>query len=310
MKAIDAGIGESIRSGTTLLGDVTYGGWSGEALQATPLRSTAFLELVGLADGRWVASLVQAASWFHRLKDTPVSKLGWSPHSPYSVARGLLRACLREATTCPCPIAIHFAETRDELELLSSLSGPLRQFLQDVGAWEPGDLHASLLEIALELGKHDQVLYVHANYLFEMPDHDAVLDQLAKGTASVVYCPRTHAYFGHPPHPFLRLLQRGYNVALGTDSLASNPDLSVLNEMRFLWRRQRQELSGADLLRMGTLNGARALGWGGQVGSLTPGKHADFITIELASTGDEPHEALFAGGDVTGVWIGGTQQQI
>ena len=61
-----------------------------------------------------------------------------------------------------------------------------------------------------------RALFVHGNYL--RPD----IGIPAHGT--LVYCPRTHAAFGHPPHPFRDFLAQGVRVALGTDGLASNPD--------------------------------------------------------------------------------------
>src|SRR5262249_27147441 len=124
---------------------------------------------------------------------------------------------------------------------------------------------------------------------------------------SVVYCPRTHAYFGHPDHSFLSLLAAGVNVALGTDSLASNPDLSILAEMRFLWQSYGARLSGADLLRMGTLNGAAALGWEHETGSLAPGKAADWIGVTVDDTrGADPYDLLFGSRQpVRHVCIGG-----
>jgi cytosine/adenosine deaminase-related metal-dependent hydrolase len=97
---------------------------------------------------------------------------------------------------------------------------------------------------------------------------------------SIVYCPRTHAAFGHPTHPFREFLARGVRVALGTDSLASNPDLDVLAEARFVHAKH-PDVPGDVLLRMATLSGAEALGWADETGNLTPGKSADFIVLPL-----------------------------
>jgi cytosine/adenosine deaminase-related metal-dependent hydrolase len=108
----------------------------------------------------------------------------------------------------------------------------------------------------------------------------------------VVYCPRTHAFFGHPPHGFRDLLARGVRVALGTDSLASNPDLDLLAEARFLHRLY-PDVPGAQLLHMATLAGALALGWGDEAGSLAPGKSADLAVLPLPPAGDtDPHELV------------------
>jgi cytosine/adenosine deaminase-related metal-dependent hydrolase len=127
-------------------------------------------------------------------------------------------------------------------------------------------------------------LIVHGNYLRaeRFPDN-----------ASLVYCPRTHAAFGHPPHPFREFLARGVRVALGTDSLASNPDLSILNEARFLHRRH-PDLPAEVLLRMATLSGAEALGWADETGSLTAGKSADLVVLPLPDRDDpDPHRLVF-----------------
>ena len=80
-------------------------------------------------------------------------------------------------------------------------------------------------------------------------------------------------------------------VAVGTDSLASNPDLDVLAEIRFLHRLY-PDVPGAVLLRMATLSGAEALGWADQTGSLTPGKSADLVVVPLPDRSDEPHALL------------------
>src|SRR5439155_3542819 len=106
-------------------------------------------------------------------------------------------------------------------------------------------------------------IFVHGNYL------DPATAFLP--TQSLVVCPRTHAAFGHPHHSFPQMRVR---VALGTDSLASNPDLDILAEARFL-RRHYPEVAPAAILRMLTLSGAEALGFDAITGSLTPGKSAD-----------------------------------
>jgi cytosine/adenosine deaminase-related metal-dependent hydrolase len=91
------------------------------------------------------------------------------------------------------------------------------------------------------------------------------------------------------------MMASGFRVALGTDSLASNPDLNVLAEARFL-HEQFPEVPGATLLRMATLSGAEAMGWQQEIGSLMAGKSADFVVLTLpnADAGD-PHELIFKG---------------
>jgi cytosine/adenosine deaminase-related metal-dependent hydrolase len=149
-----------------------------------------------------------------------------------------------------------------------------------MGVWDPDGLVRSTEEVSDLNVDADPVLYAHGNYLNE----SISLPQ----TSTIVYCPRTHAAFGHPPHPFQKLLAAGVRVALGTDSLASNPDLDVLAEARFLHRRH-PEVPGATLLCLATLWGAEALGWGDHCGSLVKGKSADLVILPLPST--EPPDA-------------------
>jgi cytosine/adenosine deaminase-related metal-dependent hydrolase len=110
---------------------------------------------------------------------------------------------------------------------------------------------------------------------------------------TVVYCPRTHHFFGHEPHPFPKLLDAGVSVAVGTDGRCSNPDLNLHDELRFLHRTYPQ-LSAEHIVRLGTLDGARAVGSVDKIGSLAPGKQADFVVLKSPAAGDDPYEAILA----------------
>lgn len=179
-----------------------------------------------------------------------------SPHAPYSVREDLLAASVALARKADVPVAIHFAEFPQERELLARGTGPLRSFLERLGvcdgtSFPAGRTHRDLLEI---LSAAPRVLLIHGNDLT-----DSELTFLRQRPQfSLVYCPRTHAHFGHPPHPFERARALGINVALGTDSRASNPDLSILQELRFLQRRTGRALT--DLLPLASENPLRALG--------------------------------------------------
>jgi aminodeoxyfutalosine deaminase len=125
-------------------------------------------------------------------------------------------------------------------------------------------------------------LLAHVNYIT-----DEELVRLSQTGHSVVYCPRSHGYFGHPDHSFVKMLGLGINVCLGTDSLASNSSLSLLEEMRYLHRRY-PAVPPEVVVRMATLNGAVGLGWDDKIGSLAPGNEADLIAIPLAKPDREP----------------------
>src|SRR5262249_31195645 len=131
--------------------------------------------------------------------------------------------------------------------------------------------------------QRDGNLIVHGNYLpTDSPIHR---------NDTVVYCPRTHAAFGHPPHPFRKFLNRGVRVCLGTDSLASNPDLDILAEARFVHAKY-PDFPGDQLLKMVTLSGAEALGWADECGSLESGKSADLVAVPLPDRDGDPYELL------------------
>jgi len=116
--------------------------------------------------------------------------------------------------------------------------------------------------------------------------------QKLHASASVVYCPRTHSAFGHEPHPYQGMLNDGVIVALGTDSLASNPDLSVWNEARFLFH---QGVEPQRVLEMLTINGAKALGLGEQFGTLDIGKRADVVCLPACDDSRSVYQSMFEG---------------
>jgi cytosine/adenosine deaminase-related metal-dependent hydrolase len=190
------------------------------------------------------------------------------------------------------PVAMHLAETREELELLRSGSGTLREFLDELGAWHPGVIprESAPLNYLKLLAKAVRSLIIHGNYLSQ--DEMEFAGQRSE-RMSIIYCPRTHAYFDHDPYPLQKMLGCGVNVALGTDSRASNPDLNMLGEIRFA-AQQHQGIAPERILRLATINAAKALGMATTRGTLTAGKHADLIVIPISPREPaDPHELLF-----------------
>jgi len=178
------------------------------------------------------------------------------------------------------------------LELLAAGTGPFRQLLEELQVWSPEAIPRGtrVLDYLRELTAAPRTLVIHGNYLAadEIEFLAARADRLA-----VVYCPRTHAWFGHPSYPLARMLAAGVRIALGTDSRASNPDLSLLEELRFVARHYPQ-IDPAAVLELGTLAGARALGIDQEAGTLAAGKLANLTVVPLpeGEAGD-PHELLF-----------------
>ena len=196
----------------------------------------AFYELIGLLAERVPERLADAEQFIVQAQHAAGWRGGISPHAPYSVHPELVVGLIRRATAHRLPLAMHLAESREELELLAAGSGPFRSLLEELGAWDPSAFpHGTRpLEYLQLLAEAPRSLVIHGNYL-EVDE----LEFLAMNPQrmSIVYCPRTHAYFEHARHPLPRLMALGASVALGTDSRASNPDLSLLAEMRFVAQR-------------------------------------------------------------------------
>ncbi len=121
----------------------------------------------------------------------------------------------------------------------------------------------------------DNWLLVHCNYITEEE-----MEDIRISGSSVVFCPRSHKFLGHQNHPFRKFMECGINVALGTDSLASNESLSILDEMKFLYENHK-DVRPQDILYMGTAAGAVALRMENKVGKLEPGFEADITAIKL-----------------------------
>lgn len=270
-ESIRNGLQEVQRTGTTAVGDISPLGHSWEQLAASPVHGVCFYELVGMSAEKANASWKGWQTFSTNHQEDASVRLGISPHAPYSVNDSLFRLVANQ--TSHMPVAIHLAESPEELELLQHHNGPFVDLLKSIGVWNPSGMLKSLNDL-MAMFRQRRVLYVHCNYLpqdLRLPD-----------TATIIYCPRTHHAFGHSKYPLQSYLSRSIRVALGTDSLASNPDLSMLNEVRFLWQ-QEPAITAENLLAMATINGATSLGLDSLTGSLEPGKCADLIALPLSS---------------------------
>ena len=287
----EAGLKQLQGGATVAAGDIATMDWPAECAPTRGLSLTAFTELLGLDPARQSTLLARARSYVEeRLEAGSSPRPGLSPHAPYTVGPDLLRKVCELSAAERVPVAMHVAESREELELLRAHQGPLVELLERLGAWHPESLPLGLspIDYLQLLATAHRALVIHGNYLGR---DEFEFIAAHRERMSLVYCPRTHAYFGHEPYPLASMLTAGARVAVGTDSLASNPDLSVLSELRHIARHQ-PNVSRDAILRMGTLNGAEALGVGDKLGSITPGKRAWLATVPLEQTIGDPHELL------------------
>jgi cytosine/adenosine deaminase-related metal-dependent hydrolase len=268
----------SLASGTTLVGDITSSGVGWEATMGNNLRRAVFEEVLSLAPDQAAPAMLQLNPRFEQAEPNSLQVHGISPHAPYSVSAELYARAAELSRKQRMLLATHLAETRAEVEFLEDGTGELKDFLAAEGVlptgWKPPKL--SPVQFLDSLGVLGPLcVLIHCNYL----DRESVR-RIRKAKSSVVYCPRSHEFFGHEKHPVRQLLDAGINVALGTDSLASNSSLSMIDEMRFLIKK-RKDLAPEEIFQMATRNGAAALGYASVLGCLKRSYYADMAVLEL-----------------------------
>jgi cytosine/adenosine deaminase-related metal-dependent hydrolase len=281
--AVMRGARLSLAGGATCVADISRTGDAFDVLLSSPVRKVCFLELIsGASMPPANAAQLRAAAgeWMRRIGDRSDARVGVSPHAPFTVNRDDLRGAADVARELDLPMTMHLAETREETEWLANRSGALATFLSRLGGRaESGMPGGAIRDVLADLNPLiTRPILAHANHA-----DAAAIAAIAGSGCSVAFCPRAHAWFGHVDHPWRAMRAAGVNVCLGTDSLASNSSLSMLDEVRFL-RRAAPDVAPHDLLEMATRNAARALRWDDVIGDLSPGKAADLIAVPMESS--------------------------
>ena len=285
--SLRAGLIESLSHGITTVGDIATAVPCGGYPSVGP-RLRVYREALGLS---FAGSVLPAkvSRDLDRLKDTA----GISPHAPYTVSAALGKALLGEARRRDLPVTMHLAESAEELEYVTSGSGAFRDLLASLGAW-PRDRPAPVIPPSAwisRLARCRRGSVVHGTFLGETPDTSAI-NRLSRhrNRLALVVCPRTTRLLSGRLPPLERFVAAGIRVALGTDSRASNPDLSVLAEAR--------ELVGAGVVRpweailMATRNAAWALGYEHRAGAIAVGRPADLVVLAPSGTFRDPCDAI------------------
>ncbi len=268
-KGIREGVKKFINSGVTTIGDQISFNTEWEEITGSPLRGRLFGEVLGILP----EICADIYSTFKQIKEQlsatdSLFKMHISPHSVYAVHPLVLEKILENE---PPPLSCHLAESLAEEDYFKRKGGELMKFIQERGIDAPHQ-GISGLDVLFRLNLNlSSLMIVHGNYL---NSSDQAL--IEKNNLSLVHCPGSHAYFGHRPFPLEKYLSCGFNVALGTDSLASNLKLDFLEELRLV-KKTHPSLSASTILEMATLTGAKALKMENQIGSITPGKKADMI---------------------------------
>lgn len=302
----ELGAWTALHAGITCVGDASFSGDAAHAMHAAGLRGRVYLEVFGGADEAEAAAQVDAAT--SRLGELPSGDLlehGLSPHAPYTVSEPLYRA----VAATGMPWMTHVLESRDEVEFYAG-RGPLFDALAERGITPPRWEVPPLEAVRELLGPH--VVTVHG-----VQATPADLELLADSGAALAHCPRSNARLGCGRLDLAVVERAGVLVALGTDSPASAGPLDPFAELRCALEVHRTAAcdpawpSLATLLRMATLDAARALGYD-DLGSIDVGKRADLVAVHVGRC-DDPLAAYVLGGSpdaVRSVLVDGRDRRV
>ena len=293
MSSIAAAVGECVRSGTAVVGDISNTLAPFRALADSPLAGVVFWEIIGFKIEKPDEFVEHAVGELGALPATDRVRASLSAHAPYSVAPLLFRAIKKAVARMPfMPCAVHLAENVEEVELLKTGGGPWKTLMKDIGSWNhewtaPGVGPVAYLD---DMGFLDnRLLAVHG---VQMSTAD--LARLKERGTTLVTCPRSNAHTGAGLPPVADFYESGVRVAIGTDSLASSPDLNVFAEVATL-HALAPSVPAASLLASATIEGARALGFDADYGTMEPGKLARLLAVDVPPGTSDVEEYLVSG---------------
>jgi cytosine/adenosine deaminase-related metal-dependent hydrolase len=283
-------------TGTVLVGDISNSLASLAPLAEASMAATIFHEILGFrpTDPAGMVREAHARLAHHPITRSPDRRWSVVAHAPYSTSPALFReiAARHEG---PAPLAVHLAESNEEMEFLQTGRGPIRDMLDALEVWDeawvpPG---AHPVKYLKDLGYLQQgTLLVHGVHLGPLD-----LEQARDARAVVVTCPRSNVWVGGGVPPVARFYASGVHVAIGTDSLASVDTLNMFDELAAL-RRLAPEVEAARLLESATRVGAESLGYGSEFGSIATGKRALCVAVTVPPTltrGADVEEYLVSG---------------
>ncbi len=334
LSSINEGFAEAKRFGTTTVANLTAFPDLIPQIHA-PIRTCWFAELIDVRAQKHANEIVNLAiESLGRARSEPVlsatpklaeggsaaeggAPWGLAPHALFTASKNLFECCEEIARGENVLLTTHLAESREEMEMFRDASGPLYEFMKGIGRPMDDCGNKTPLERFLDLigrggsPNRPQAIEVNRPYLpwivahlNELAESDFEPLQNAKGQFHVVHCPRSHDYFKHSHFPFKRLDSLGFNVCLGTDSLASNESLSLFDEMRG-FQRSEPGISPDEILKMVTVNPAMALHREKMIGRIRPGFCADLIAIPCGQGDDLFGDIVGFEGQVDSVMVNG-----
>jgi len=306
--SINEGFAEAKRFGTTTIANLTAFPELISQIHA-PVRTWWFAELIDVRSPERANEIVDLAIESLGRARPPGAPWGLAPHALFTASRDLYWRCQEVARREKILLTTHLAESREEMEMFRHGSGPLYEFMQridrpmnDCGKETPAEKFVGRLGDA---SLPAQWIVAHLN---ELAESDFKLLKKLTSKFHIVHSPRSRDYFGHSGFPFEKLRALGFNICLGTDSLASNDSLSLFAEMR-AFQRSEPGISPDKILEMVTVNGARALRQRNKLARIRPGFRADLIAIPCSGTDNLFEQILAFDGPVAWMLLDGKQER-
>jgi len=313
-----AGIAEGLLAGVTTYADTCESGVALQALDEMGVRGIMYQEVFGPDPAQCESAMAGLADKLRRLRERSPGRvrLGISPHAPYTVSDALFAACARLSADEGWPVAVHLAESDAEVRLVRDGGGMFGDALRARGipVAPRADSPVFLLDRLGLLAQRPLLIHcVQAT----APD----IARIVRHDCAIAHCPASNAKLGHGVAPLLAFREAEVRLGLGTDSVAANNRLDVLDEARTALLMQRaatrtyDALTAAQVLEMATLGGARALGLEDEIGTLDVGKRGDLAAFSLgtprATPVYAPEDALvwaIAGREATLVLVDGEER--
>jgi cytosine/adenosine deaminase-related metal-dependent hydrolase len=290
LRATKLGFEELQESGVTTVLNIVATPQVIPLLQPPPIRTWNFLELIDVRPKPWIEEQAFGSWLFFSEHSNWLGGVGLSPHAPYTASSKLYEVALECSRSFSMPITTHVAESSEEYAMFAERSGELYEFLRKLGRSMTDCGSTSPLRHLLEnrLIGPDYIL-AHLN---ELDDRDLeLLSRPEWRNLQIVHCPKSHRFLHHRRFPLEALRERGLNISLGTDSLASNDSLNMFSEMRTA-KKTYSFLSAFQILEMATTGPARALRLGHELGKIAPGFLADAIGIPFKGSTNDVFEAI------------------
>lgn len=278
------GVEEGLRAGITAYADTCASGVVLRALREYGVRGVMYQEVFGPDPAQCAAAVAELREKVGGLRylETPLVRVGVSPHAPYTVSDDLFVATADLARELHLPVAIHLAESELEQRLVVDADGSFAEGLRRRGI-EVQPRGASPVQMLERLGVLEgRPLLIHC-----VRANERDVETIAASASPVAHCPVSNAKLGHGVAPMVEMLLAGVTLGLGSDSMASNNRMDLLEEARIALLAQRARVGSsespeaADVLALATIGGARAIGIDTVAGTLEPGKSADLAAFAL-----------------------------